>query len=134
MTPLPPLPHFLVVLVIPDVPRLPEKTKQLYASLKPEHFTDGHLTQQLLMELKEGREFNPSLLFNTFENVAFDRFSGLKVYRDHIWKLGADNVHLCGSGPALFTLVKDKGQAEDLYAGCKNQGMVSYLVETAESC
>ena len=86
-------------------------------------FTDGHLTQQLMTELKEGRELSTSLLFNVFENVAFDRFSGLKIYRDHIRKLGADNVHLCGSGPALFTLVKDKEQAEDLYAGCKNQGM-----------
>jgi len=129
VTPLPPLPHMWVVLVAPSVPRLPGKTKQLYASLKASHYTDGHITQRLVEALKEGREFALSLLFNTFENVAFAKFSELKVYREHIVKMGADNVHLAGSGPTLFTLLKDKTQAEDLYTRCKNQGMEVYMVE-----
>jgi 4-diphosphocytidyl-2-C-methyl-D-erythritol kinase len=70
------------------------------------------------------------MLFNTFENVAFDQFSGLKVYKEHIIKLGVPNVHLAGSGPALFTMLKDKAQAEDLYTRCKQQGFESYLAET----
>ncbi|MFQ5997490.1 MAG: 4-(cytidine 5'-diphospho)-2-C-methyl-D-erythritol kinase [Dehalococcoidales bacterium] len=127
VTPLPPLPQRWVVLVVPDVPRRPEKTKQLYASLKTSHYTDGQITQRLIDELKTGRE--PSTLFNAFENVAFTRFSKLKVYRDHILKIGAPNVHLCGSGPTLFTLFKDKAQAEDLYTRCQ-QNMETYLVET----
>ena len=128
VTPLPPLPHSWIVLAVPDVPRLPEKTKQLYASLKTSHYTDGQITQKLVDEIKEGKE--PSTLFNTFENVAFARFSKLKVYRDHIIKIGAPSVHLAGSGPTLFTLLKDKAQAEDLYARCQQQGMETYLVET----
>jgi len=128
VTPLPPLPHRWVVLIVPNVPRLPEKTKQLYASLKTSHYTDGQITQKLVDEIKEGRE--PSTLFNTFENVAFARFSKLKVYRDHILKIGAPSVHLAGSGPTLFTLFKDKAQAEDLYTRCRQQGMETYLVET----
>jgi len=128
VTPLPPLPHRWVVLVVPDVPRLPEKTGQLYASLKTSHYTDGQITQKLVDELREGKE--PSTLFNTFENVAFTRFSKLKVYRDHIRKIGAPNVHLAGSGPTLFTLLKDKSQAEDLYTRCQQQGMETYLVGT----
>ena len=128
VTPLPPLPHRWVVLVVPDVPRLPEKTGQLYASLKTGHYTDGQITQKLVDELREGKE--PSTLFNTFENVAFTRFSELKVYRDHIRKIGAPNVHLAGSGPTLFTLLKDKSQAEDLYTRCQQQNMETYLVGT----
>jgi 4-diphosphocytidyl-2-C-methyl-D-erythritol kinase len=128
VTPLPPLPQHRVVLVVPDVPRLPEKTKQLYASLKTSHYTNGQITQQLVDEIKKGRE--SLTLFNTFENVAFTKFSKLRVYRNHILKMGAPHVHLAGSGPTLFTLFKDKAQAEDLYSRCQQQGMKTYLVET----
>jgi len=130
ITPLPPLAHMWVVLVVPDVPREPGKTQKLYASLRPSHYTDGQITERFIKALKAGGEFKPSMLFNTFENVAFDQFSGLKVYKEHIIKLGVPNVHLAGSGPALFTMLKDKAQAEDLYTRCKQQGFESYLAET----
>ncbi|MGB2814362.1 MAG: 4-(cytidine 5'-diphospho)-2-C-methyl-D-erythritol kinase [Dehalococcoidales bacterium] len=128
LTPLPPLPHHRVVLVIPDVPRLPGKTAKLYASLNASHFTDGQITRRVVEELKEGRE--PATLFNTFENVVFAGGSELKVYRDHLRKMGAPHVHLAGSGPALFTLYKDKTEAEELYTRCKQQHMETHLVET----
>jgi len=130
VTPLPPFPHMWVVLALPPVPRLLGKTERLYASLKASHYTDGQITQSLAETLKEGREFTPSFLFNTFENVAFSRFSGLRVSRDHIVKIGATNVHLAGSGPALFTLVKDKAQAEELYIRLQSQRLEPYLTET----
>ena len=128
VTPLPTLPHRWVVLVVPDVPRLPGKTKQLYASLKASHYTDGQITERLVAALREDREL--SILFNAFENVAFTKFSELKVYREHLTKIGADNIHLTGSGPALFTLIKDKTQAEELYIRCQQQGLETYLAET----
>ncbi|MBA7688220.1 putative 4-diphosphocytidyl-2-C-methyl-D-erythritol kinase [subsurface metagenome] len=130
VTPLPPLPHMWVVLVVPSEPRLTGKTERLYASLKASHYTDGQITRRLVEALKAGREFTPSLLFNTFENVAFTHFSGLRVYQEHIMKIGATDVHLAGSGPALFTLVKDKAQAEDLYIRLKSQRLEPYLTET----
>ncbi len=131
LTPLPPLPHYRVVLIIPDVPRPPGKTAKLYASLNNSHFTDGQITRRMVKELKEGKE--PSTLFNTFENVVFTGGSELKVYRDHLRKMGAPHVHLAGSGPALFTLLKDKAEAEELYTRCKHQNMETYLVETLDN-
>jgi 4-diphosphocytidyl-2-C-methyl-D-erythritol kinase len=130
VTPLSLLPHRWVVLAIPPVPRLPGKTKQLYDSLKANHYTDGQITRRLVEELREGTKFTPSLLFNTFENVAFTRFSGLSVSRSHMVKIGASDVHLAGSGPALFTLVEDKAQAEDLYLRLKQQRLEPYLTDT----
>ena len=130
VNPLPPLPHRWVVLAMPPVPRVPGKTKQLYESLKASHYTDGQITRRLVEELKAGREFTSSLLFNTFENVAFTRFSGLDVSRSHFVKMGAANVHLAGSGPALFTLVKDKDKAEELCLLLQNQRMEPYFTET----
>ena len=128
VTPLPPLPYTWIVLVVPSIPGLPEKTKRLYASLNVNHYTDGQISERLAGELREGSE--PSLVFNTFENVAFTLFPELEIYRKHLMRLGVDNIHLAGSGPTLFTLVQDKAQAEDLYIRCQQQGLESYLVET----
>ncbi|MBI4266948.1 MAG: 4-(cytidine 5'-diphospho)-2-C-methyl-D-erythritol kinase [Chloroflexi bacterium] len=130
VTPLPSLPHSWVVMVVPAVPRIPKKTAQLYAGLRQNHYTDGRITERLAAVLREGGEFMPSLLFNTFENVAFERFSGLEVYRSHLEKLGAPNIHLAGSGPVLFSLVNDGPQAEALSTRCRQQGMATYLAET----
>ncbi len=130
VTPLPPLSHTWVVLVMPPVPRLIGKTKQLYDSLGANHYTDGQITQRLVEELREGGEFSPSLLFNTFENVAFTRFSKLSVSRSHMMKIGATDVHLAGSGPALFSLVKDKAKAEELCILFQKQRLEPYLTET----
>ena len=131
VTPLPPLPHMWVLLIVPDVPQPPDKTKQLYASLSGNHFTDGQITQRLVEKLREGGEFAPSI-FNTFENVVFSGSSEVKVYRDHTVKIGAriPSVHLAGSGPTLFTLIKDKAEAEELYTRCQKQYKETYLVET----
>jgi len=128
--PLPPLPKSWVVLALPSVLRLTGKTKQLYESLRANHYTDGQITRRLVEELVTSGHFSKSLLFNTFENVAFTWFSGLEVARQHFIKLGAINVHLAGSGPALFTLVEESTRAEELYSSLQKQRMEPYLAET----
>jgi len=127
---LPPLPRRWVVLLVPPFSRMPEKTAKLYASLKASHYTDGQITEKLVKVLDDRRGFKPSMLFNTFENVAFELFPKLKTYREHFIKLGVSNVHLAGSGPALFALLDDQFQAENLYARCEGQGLECYLAKT----
>jgi 4-diphosphocytidyl-2-C-methyl-D-erythritol kinase len=130
VTPLPPLPHTWVVLAMPPVPRMLEKTKHLYNSLQTNHYTDGQITRRFVEELVEGGDFDPSLLFNTFENVVFALFDGLDVTREHMLKMGATDVHLAGSGPALFTLIKNRTQAEELCLQLAKQRLELYLAET----
>jgi 4-diphosphocytidyl-2-C-methyl-D-erythritol kinase len=130
VTKLPPLPRRWVVLLVPPFSRMAGKTRKLYASLKSSHYTDGQITERLVKALRDRRGFKPSLLFNTFENTAFDFFPGLGLYRDHFIKLGANNVHLAGSGPALFALLDDRLQAENLHARCQQQGLECYLSQT----
>ena len=133
VTPLPPFPHRWVVLMLPAIPRLPGKTGQLYASLKTNHYTDGQITEKLVEMLREGREFTPFLLFNTFENVVFTHQSKINVYRSHAMKVGASDVHLAGSGPTLYTLLEDRAQAEELCIRLQHQRMQPYLVKTLAS-
>jgi len=130
VTPLPPLPHSWLVLAMPPVPPLPGKTRQLYESLKANHYTDGQITRRMVNTVKKGKPLSPSLLFNTFENVAFDIFPGLGTAREHFIKIGATDVHLAGSGPALFTIVTEKSRAEALYSLLQGQRMTPFLAET----
>jgi 4-diphosphocytidyl-2-C-methyl-D-erythritol kinase len=130
VTPLPPMPHQWIILIIPDVPRLPGKTKRVYSMLRPSHYTDGKITEKLITFLKSGGEFSSSLLYNVFENVVFGSGEELTILRDHLLKIGAPNIHLAGSGPTMFTLLEDKSQAEDLLVRLKNQGMEAFLTET----
>ena len=128
--PLPPMPHQHVVLVIPKIPAVPDKTKRLYGLITPNHYTDGTITDNVMSTIKSGNRFPYPLLFNTFENVVFSKGAELTNYRDHMLKIGAPFVHLAGSGPTLFTMLKDKDQADDLTKKLQNYGMETYLTET----
>ena len=133
VTPLPPLSPMWAVLMMPPVPRTKGKTGQLYARLNPSHYTKGLSTKGLVAWLTEHREIMPSMFFNVFDSIAADSFSGLGEYREQFLQTGATSVHLAGSGPALFTLVKDKAQAEKIHEQLKQQGLESYLAETSAS-
>jgi len=134
ITPLPPFPSSWVVLFRPPVSVPPNKTKSLYSFLNPSHFTEGQFTKRLVELLYLGSDVPPSSLFNAFEKVAFTAFPGLDRYWQRFSALGADNIHLAGSGPTLFTLVKDKAQGEKLYRSLKREGLEAYLVRTIQTC
>jgi 4-diphosphocytidyl-2-C-methyl-D-erythritol kinase len=132
IAPLPSLSQSWVVLIIPPLPIIEGKTRKLYSRLKPGHYSDGEITDSMVLGLTRG-EVSPSMLFNTFENVAYRFFPKLKVYKEHFIKLGAENVHLAGSGPTLFSLLNDRPKAEDLYQRCQYQGLTCYLAATLSS-
>jgi 4-diphosphocytidyl-2-C-methyl-D-erythritol kinase len=130
VTPLPLLPLRWVVLLRPPVDVTPNKTQRLYASLNPSHFTLGQFSKRMVDLLEQGGEIPSSSLFNIFERVAFATFPGLEGYWQRFLDLGADNVHLAGSGPTLFALVKDEADGKKLYRSLSEEGLESYLVQT----
>jgi 4-diphosphocytidyl-2-C-methyl-D-erythritol kinase len=131
VTPLAPLPHRWVILVIPPVPKIPGKTERLYSTLRSEHYTEGQITDRLIATLNGGGEVTPSMQFNVFESVARDIFDRFREYQEQFLQAGADYAHLAGSGPALFTLIKDKVQADKVHDRLQRQGLEVYLVETS---
>lgn len=130
VSPLPPLSKMWLVLLMPAVPRSTGKTGRLYSNLKESHYTDGQMTEKLVVLLTKGGDMVPANLFNVFDNIAYDSFKGLDDYRERFLKAGADSVHLAGSGPALFTMIRDRAQAERLYKQLTEQGLEAYLAET----
>lgn len=130
VTPLPSAPEMYLVLAIPSMETMPGKTGRLFQSLNTNHYTDGVITRRFVKALKTGGETPP--LFNTFENVAYSVFPGLDVFKEHFLKLGAQNVHLAGSGPVLFTVVPNLAAAEDLYSQLDKQRMNPIIAETVD--
>ncbi len=133
VTPLPSLAPSWVVLVRPAVALPPGKTGTLYASLRPSHFTDGERARRMVDLLREGGPVPHASLFNAFERVACTAFPGLERYWRRFGELGAEAVHLAGSGPTLFTLVSDESQGAELYHSLEKEGFEAYLVQTRAS-
>ena len=129
VTPLPSFPKTWVLLMRPPID-IAKKTEQMYASLAPSCFTQGQITRRVMEQIKRGERVTPSLCYNVFEDVAFSVFPGLGEYRNSFLAAGASQVHLAGSGPALFTLVEEKAQGEEIYRRLKKERIEVYLTET----
>jgi len=130
VSPLPSMPEAWVVLLLPDVPRAAGKTGRLYSALSEEHYSQGQATEDMVILLTRGDRLPSQSLYNVFDNVACDAFEGLDGFRRRFLEAGALDVHLAGSGPALFSLFRDKTPAEDVYNNLKKQGLQAYLAQT----
>ena len=130
ITQLPPVGKVWMVLVMPDIPVEMGKTGRMYSSLKPAYFTDGSITQKLVDTLKSRKPFLPAMIYNVFENIAFQDFTLKHLCLDPMTKSGALHVHLAGSGPVLFTIVPDKARAEELCGKYKSLGMKASVATT----
>lgn len=130
VTPLPPFPPSSIVLLKPPVDVPYNKTQRLYASLNPSQFTQGQFSKRMVDLLEQGGEIPSSSLFNIFESVAFAAFPGLEGHWQQFLDYGADNVHLAGSGPTLFTLVQDEDKGKELYHTLSEEGLEVYLAQT----
>ena len=130
ITPLPPLPKSWVVLFRPPVAVPQDKTKSLYAALRPSHFSNGQHTRRAIEMLNRQEDVSSLPLFNVFEQVADTVYTGLSRWRQHLIELGAANVHLAGSGPTLFTISRDKAELDRVYRSLAAEGLEAYLVRT----
>jgi 4-diphosphocytidyl-2-C-methyl-D-erythritol kinase len=66
--------------------------------------------------------------------IAFTVYAGLQEHWRQFSALGADNIHLSGSGPTLFTIVRDMAQGERLHSSLISKGLEAYLVQTVAGC
>jgi 4-diphosphocytidyl-2-C-methyl-D-erythritol kinase len=129
VTSLAPSPAFRAVLVSQPY-SLPNKTRQLYASLTPDDMSDGGATGALLEVLRQGGDIASVPLFNSFERPAYMVFPNLDRVRQQVLDAGAPNVHLSGSGPTLYTLYPQSAAAEaqSLYKALLQAGLRVYSV------
>jgi len=127
VTPLPSLPATCFVLLVPPLPKISDKTKQMYNNLRVADFTGGQFVQAALSSLRRGEALDRSFMFNVFERIAFDFFPGLDKYRKTLEEAGAPGVYLAGSGPCLFTFFSGQDEAGELFSRLKKHKLECYL-------
>jgi 4-diphosphocytidyl-2-C-methyl-D-erythritol kinase len=118
------------VLLIPPLLKISDKTQHLYSLLDTRHFTDGQLVDRGVKSWSKDKQIASSLFFNVFDKVAFDAFPGLKTYRECFAEAGAKDIHLAGSGPALFAPADSKAKAQELCRRLCERGLEAYAVST----
>jgi len=118
------------VLFMPPLPKMPRKTEQLFSRLEASHFTDGRFVDKAVKLWSQDKQIISSLFFNVFDRVAFDAFLGLVDYWKSFEEVGARDIHLVGSGPALFTPADDEAQAGKMCSLLSQQGLGAYAVST----
>jgi 4-diphosphocytidyl-2-C-methyl-D-erythritol kinase len=118
------------VLLMPPLPKTPRKTQQLYSCLDVRHFTGGQFVYRAFKVWSQDRQLSPSLLFNVFDKVAFGAFPGLEDYWGRFEGAGAKDIHLVGSGPALFAPADGEAQAERMCSLLSQQKLEAYSVCT----
>jgi 4-diphosphocytidyl-2-C-methyl-D-erythritol kinase len=118
------------VLLIPPLPKIPRKTQQLYSRLDARHFTDGHFVDRAVKSWPTDKQIASNLFFNFFDKVAFTAFPGLKGYWQRFAEVGAKDIHLAGSGPALFAPADSEAKAEKIKQRLRQQGLEAYSVST----
>ena len=130
VTPLPASVMGWFVLLMPPLPKIPRKTQQLYSRLDARHFTEGQFAGKASKIWSRDRRLSPSLLFNVFDEVAFGAFPGLEDYWRRFEEAGGADIHLVGSGPALFAPVDSEAKAEEICQRLCQQGLEAYAVPT----
>ena len=130
VTPLPASVTGWFVLLISPMPKIPRKTQQLYSRLDARYFTEGQFADKASRIWSQDRRLSPSLLFNVFDKVAFDAFPGLEDYWKRFEEAGGTDIHLVGSGPALFAPVDGEAKAEEVYRRLCQQGLEAHSGST----
>lgn len=130
VTPLKAFPQTWVVLLLPPVVAENGKTARLYNALKSGDFTEGDKTEKFVRALMESWEIPPSLFGNAFERAAAELWPEIEEYRWRFVEAGAYRVRLSGAGPALFSLHRDKDEAERIYRNLKKDDLNCFLART----
>ncbi len=126
--PIPESPQEWIVLAFPAAADMPGKTKRMYEALRPADFSDGGRTQAVQRRLVDGGPVRPDMLVNAFEKAARELFAGLSDVWREFEKISGGRVHLCGSGPALFSLQATEAAAETVAGRLRSQGIEAVAV------
>ncbi|GAF90970.1 unnamed protein product, partial [marine sediment metagenome] len=121
VTPLPDAPRTAILVVVPAL-SIPQKTRRMYSLLNLKDYSDGAASDRLADALKQGRPLRESDLYDVFGSLAFQAFPELQTCRQALVQAGAGAVHLAGSGPALFVLLRDEEQRERLARAAAGAG------------
>lgn len=123
VTRLPDTPSFWVVVLTPPL-SVPLKTRRMYEALEASDFTDGARSAAVAESVRRGDTVGPADVYNAFDRAAAAVFPELREYRERMAAANGGDVHLAGSGPALYTLHGSEEDARAVAAAVDAEGCI----------
>ena len=96
-----------LLVLVPPVPMRADKTALVYGSLHQHDFSDGRRVERLSHRIARGAPPPTNDLRNTFEAVIERTSPELLAHYASYGSVAAPQLHLCGSGPAVFQFVHE---------------------------
>ena len=122
---LPSLPKHDVVLFVPEL-HVNKKTQRMFELFKGQTFDSGQRSLEFASSVP--RNIDIQEVFNSFEQVAFTFFEGLKDLKVNIEKRIKAPVHLTGAGPTLFWIGMD---INSLQSNFQNHNLPCQIIQTS---
>ena len=121
------------VILSPDIP-INNKTRLMFSKVTSSHYTKGALTRKLESRIRSRGDIPPELLFNVYDPISSELFPELKSTLQIFSEIWSEEIHICGAGPSLFTLVESREIATALSLLLnKKTGFKSYVVEPTKA-
>ncbi|MGE3794868.1 MAG: hypothetical protein AB7I38_13200, partial [Dehalococcoidia bacterium] len=119
-----------LLVLVPPVGAVQNKTARRYGALIPHDFTDGHRSWRLSQRLARGAPPPTNDLVNVFESVVERTDAELVAHYASYRAAGAPQLHLCGAGPAVYVFVREGARVADLRRGFEALGAAVFEART----
>ncbi len=108
-------------------PAISVSTAMVFRALPASDYTDGTHSQAVLTALQAKRELQPVNLHNGLERCVLEHYPEVAQAREDMFRAGAPNARLSGSGPTLFATFSDLASATCVQQQLHAQGYEVYL-------
>ena len=125
---LPPLPRVHAVLCKPDTG---VSTRQVFAALTPELYSDGSQTEALLAALRAGWPPSSWPLSNDLQRTTLLLYPAVARALDALRDAGAPNALMTGSGSTCYALFADEEDARRTHRRLAGAGIWTSLTSTS---
>ena len=132
IAPLPDAPKTAILVVVPPL-AIQKKTQRMYSLVGLKDYSDGAASDRFADGLRQGRPLKERDLYDVFGSLAFQAFPELQTCRQALIQAGAGAIHLAGSGPAMFVLLRDEEQRDRLAAAAAKVGAKAFAATTIVS-
>jgi 4-diphosphocytidyl-2-C-methyl-D-erythritol kinase len=125
-----PLPRPLLwVVLIPGFSSVPDKTRRLYAALRPDDWSDGREVAEVAALLRAGKSIARLPLPSGFSRVTRDMFPELANALAVMRRAGAV-PSLCGAGPSIMSVHDDHDEARRVAENVRRDGLDARVART----
>ena len=119
-----------MLVLVPPVDAGHGKTARRYAALTHRDFSNGHRTWRLAQRVARGAPPPTNDLVNAFEGVIERTDAELVAHYSSYRGAGAPQLHLCGSGPAVYLLVTEGARVHELRRELEAVGALVFEART----